>query len=357
MRMNKKSVPLTAAKRPGSREHLFGRGNEINANNKKEVMEAIATILNMAGTGEVTMASEEELISREEATAAFVQAHEDRTPNSAWAEIGVQLASDLRECVERQGFMRKIFKKLEVSNGQIPRHRVQQLNVMAVVATGGGAVLPQMVRERFIFPPEFQVLVNLLVTRNDINQTPGDVYDERFQEALQAVMVGEDKTVKACLDTSVGLVNPLTYVSGSLTVAQLSNMGARLLSNGGSTGGSVLLAADYWEDIQTSSSFASYYDPVTKMELIQNGVIGRFFGRDFITDGVRIPTLRVLAPGELYVLADPELVGGYTERGPVESTEVDGAVLGKPGARGWTLLTDLSVAAHNAKTVAKAVRS
>jgi len=356
-KLKNSATPMAHAKRPGSKEYFFGAGNNINAGSKRELMQTIASLLAEASEGNIVdNDNSETYMTTAEAIGQFTEAFNNRH-SPAWKDYGATIAHDLMEHVERDGFMRKLLKKLEVQQGSFPRHRVQQLQVMAITATGTGQVSSQIVREKFILPPEFQIVADALVTRQVINQTPGDILDERYNEALMAIMTAEDKTVKAVFDASVGINNPLVYVSGGLTPAIISSMSARVYSQVGSNGGSILLAADYWEDILTKSDFAGYYDPVSKLELIQNGVLGRFFGRDFITDGFRLPQLKVLATGELYVLAQPELLGGYTERGPVESTEIDGAIRNMPGARGWSFVTDVSIAGHNAKSIQKAVRA
>lgn len=354
---NSTAVPMQHARRPGSREYIFGRGNEINASSNREVIETIASMLALAQEGKLQTHEEpEDTLSIQEATAMVVAAFNDKSSN-AWKDFGATLAADLQEHVEREGFMRRILKELTVTQGNFPRHRVQTILVQAIMSTGSGRVLPQMVREKWITPPEWTSMAEVLVTRQDINQTPGDILDERYNEGLQALMTQQDRATKACLDATVGIYNPLVYAGGGLTPAIISAMSTRVYTQIGSQGGSVLLAADYWEDIQTNSSFGAYYDPVTKLELIQNGVLGRFFGREFITDGFRHPVLKVLGYGELYMLGQPEFLGGYTERGPVESAEIDGATRGQAGSRGWAFAQDISVAVHNAKAVQKAVRA
>ena len=58
----------------------------------------------------------------------------------------------------------------------------------------------------------------------------------------------------------------------------------------------------------------------------------------------------------MYVLGTPEYLGAYTERGPIESTDINGAYKGVAG-RGWFFNSTLSCAVHNARAVVKAQRA
>ncbi len=351
----KSATPLKHARRPGSREQFFNSAGDLNASSNADVMRAIATIMAEAQAGRVTVAEEVNEVTAAEHRAYVAEAFANRSSRD-WADMGAALAADLSETVARDGFMRKLLLKQEISQGNEPRHRVQVTQTTAVVSAGVGITHPQFVRDKYIRPPEFPITARLMVSNTDINQSPGDILDEKYDEGLQAIMVGEDRALKTMLDKAVGIYNPVKIISGGLIPATVSNMSTTILTAGAGQGGPILMAADYWEDIQSNTTFAAYYDPVTKLELIQTGLIGRFFGRDFITDGVRHPALKVLNVGEIYVLAQPNLLGAYTERGPVQSTELDGALTGVTG-RGWFFSIDESMAIHNAAGVVKGVRA
>ena len=86
--------------------------------------------------------------------------------------------------------------------------------------------------------------------------------------------------------------------------------------------------------ILTDSEFASYYDPVSKHQLIMEGVLGSFFGVTLYTDGFRADNLQVLNPGEVYFLGSPKALGVVMERKPLTVENTMGAVVGQSW-RGW----------------------
>ena len=75
-----------------------------------------------------------------------------------------------------------------------------------------------------------------------------------------------------------------------------------------------------------------------------------------ITDAFRAPTLKVLDQGDVYIVSAPEYHGGFADRGPVESTELDGAYEGV-NARGWYLVETIALLVHNARSIVKGKRA
>jgi len=342
-----------------SREHFFGAGNEINANDNAELMRKIGELMTLAATGKVnfTGASDDSsqeipLAKRKEMLTAAVK---DYSANSKFNEIGAGMAGKLSEVLDRTGFMRQILTRQEVSEGSIPQHKVQSKSVSAVVAGSPTHVHPLMVRDRKIFPNEFPIVANILVSDIDLVQTPGDLLEDKYDEGLEAMQLQEDRMVLGLLDATVGQVHKLQYFSGGLAPSSIGSMSADMYSQGVQNQ-SILMAADFWADIASGTAFSAYLEPVSKYELMQTGRIGRILGNEIITDGFRHEKLRAVAPGTLYILGQPQYLGAFTDRGPVEATETNGAVHGIP-ARGWFFKEILSAAIHNSRAVVKGVRA
>jgi hypothetical protein len=74
-----------------------------------------------------------------------------------------------------------------------------------------------------------------------------------------------------------------------------------------------------------------------------------------ITDGFRDPLQRVLSSNDLFVVSSPIYHGGYTDRGPAQSTPVDSFERGIP-ARGWDMYETISAVLANSRSVAKGQR-
>src|SRR5208282_5868264 len=95
-----------------------------------------------------------------------------------------------------------------------------------------------------------------------------------------------------------------------------------------------ILAIDLFNDILSDPEFSTYFDPVTKREIIMSGSLGSFFGVNLITDGFRYETLQVLQPGEFYFVGPPNTLGAQTVRKDLTTAPINLYLIGKP-ERGW----------------------
>ena len=95
-----------------------------------------------------------------------------------------------------------------------------------------------------------------------------------------------------------------------------------------------VIAFDLWNDIIADTEFSSWFDPITKHELVLEGSIGSLLGVQLITDGFRYETLKVLNPGEIYMCGAPQTVGGITQRKELATETINQYSIGRPN-RGW----------------------
>lgn len=335
-----------------SRERIVGHDGNINAGSRQELMSRLVEIANMVQAGEIQSA---ETASQEETAAArrqaMVEAYHD---DAQWAELGSALAAEIDTRVEREGFMRTVFERAEVAQGAVPRFRIREPNVRAVLARGPIQVYPQIVRDKYITADEFNVVANPRVEEIELNQGSANLLEDKYFEGQEAILVQEDKTVVSLLDSSVGVYNDVAYfttLSPSIVQTAKYNIERWRLPSA-----HMLLALDLMNDMIAGNDFSTYFDPVSKYEIVMTGRIGRIFGMEIITDGFREPTLQVLEAGSMYVLSNPNLTGGYTDRGPVNSRPVDMHDNHVP-ARGWSMWEIISMVLANGKAVSKAQRS
>lgn len=348
-------------KMPGGRGYLVGRGGEINANDKKELLHNIAEFFGAMSRGEVRAGAEEntERDKQLAATArrnALVAAYRDQGGRS-FLDMGVAIGMEIYETANRDGFMRRFLMKADVQQGSIPRIRFTFKTQFAVAASSATAIQPLMVRSKFLLPPEFYIEDYLMIEEREINQSSGDILEEKLLEGQEAVMVQEDKLWKKLVDALVGAANQQVNVIGSFTPAALQVMRSQIIA-WGLTADTLLFASDLWSDFVAGSSFTQFYDPVSQYEIVQTGVIGRILGLTLISDAYRVPQLKVLNAGEMYMVTRPEYHGAYTDRGPVVAQEINGQSngMGMP-ARGWYMWEQMSMVIPNARSFVKGVRT
>lgn len=352
MRARKNMQHITEARSRLGTERFVGQNGEINAGSKKELLQKLIEISSMVSSEEIAPLEHDAEIAAER-NEVFLAAYHDHT-GPGWAELGSTLSGEITTRVEREGFMRTLLDKHNVDQGALPRIRVREPNVRAVRSRGVAQVYPQFVREKYVPAEEFHITAQPRIDTIELAQGSPDMLEDKYFEAVEAILVQEDRTVKALMDATAGIYNDLTYYS-ALTPAILGGVKTgvekwRLPAL------NFLFAIDLLNDISFGTDFSTYFDPVSKYEIVMTGRIGRLFGMNLITDGFREPTLQVLDRGEFYITSAPELVGGYTDRGPVESNPVNMSDMSIP-ARGWNMSEIISVMVANAKAISKGKRT
>jgi len=358
------ATPASEAKRPGSSEYLVDtKTGQINANNKQDLAATLQVLANLVQNGQVT--TKENFVSsaeRHKVVAARMEATRDafyrymhQGEARPWAEIGATLSGELTELADREGFMRRLFHRVDVQQGSIPRIRVRAKSVTAVTAASATQFFPIQARDKYLVPPEFYIKANLRFEEREIAQATGDILEDKFFEGQEQIMRNEDKVWKALIDGLVGTSNALQYLAGGLTPANVSVM-QQQVNRWSLNSTNMLIANDVLQDITGSVAFGSWFDPVSQYEIVQTGQIGTLLGMSVITDAYREPRLKVLNAGEVYITAAPDTHGAYTDRGPIQSVPVDSYQDGAP-SRGWSMWELIAMVCHNPRSFVKGLRS
>lgn len=348
-RRNRNAVPAQFARFRGSNDQIVGQDGHINAGSTKELMSRLVEIANMVQSGDISMSGIE--VANDSGKSKDVILREAYDNPGDWSELGAAISGEITSRIEREGFMRQVLERYDIGANSIPRIRVHVPNVRAIASRGVTQIWPQFVRDRYMTAEEFYITANPRVEKLEIYQGSPNILEDKFFEGLEAIMVTEDIILKKQADLATALYNDPVYYAGETTPLVIAQVMQKVSSNRLPIG-SIIMGTNIMLDFLVGSAFSTYMDPVSKFEIIQTGRIGQWYGADVITDGFREPTLAVLDPGEFYVFAQPKYVGGYTDRGPVESTPQDMTGMHVP-ARGWTLEEIVSITIANAKAVAK----
>jgi len=342
---------ITDLKLGGSNEPAIASSGDINASSNKDLAQQIAHLVTASSKGEIVRKSND--TDRRMHREVLAAAYNDKSGRK-WADLGVALAAKIEESGAREGFMRNLMIEEQLNQGEVPRCRMRVNNVVAVIASSASDVLPQIVRERLFYPPEFYVDTNLEVENRDIDQISSDILDEKYTEGLQAIMTTEDRLWKKAADATVGSANFIKYIAGQLTPMTFAALRTEV-TKWKIPAVTALIDNSYWNDIVGNSEFMAMLDPVSKYDLVLNGELGTLLGLRLVTDGYRAPELQVLNSGEIYIVGAAQNHGQFTTRGGVESTPIDGALQGRNN-KGWFMSESLSLVLSNARSVAKGQR-
>lgn len=357
-RNNRPAIPGTEIKFPGSSERMVGRNGEFNANNKKDLMKTINMMVEAAISGAVNPsadARQSSIDKHKEAVAslnAVTAAFKDRA-NGKWETIGSEIAMSVSEVGERAGFARNLLMRVESPMGQHPKARVRRKQVTAVLMVGPSQTRPQYVRDDYVWMPGFDITAHVWVAENDLFLGTTDILDEKFVETQEAISVAEDRYWKQLADEASTINYNLQYLTGGLSLSAISAV-RRIMGEQTMAPVNILMSLSYWSDIM--ENFAPSFDPVHQYELFSTGELGSIMGLSFITDGFRHPNLKVLENDDLYFVAAPEFHGAYSDRGPIQSTEIDGRQQGVL-ARGWFMSEHFAAAILNPYSVIRAKRA
>jgi hypothetical protein len=352
-------LPVSQARFAGSQERMLSADGHINAGSTQELAKRMLEMASAMSRGEL-VASETAATSivdqralAAERAAALREAYHDKT-GVQWAELGASFSNNISLRLDREGFMRNVLDRGTVEDGGIPRIRVRQRNVKGIMSRGPVQVYPQYLRDSYQNLDEFYITAQPRIEEIDLVQGSGDILEDKYFEGLEAIWAAEDRTLIKMLRSADSIYNPVTYFAGALTPTAIQTVKYNVerwkipLSN-------MIIALDLLNDLVAGTTFSSWFDPISKWEIVQTGRIGTLLGMSMLTDGYREPTLRVLNDGEFLVLGTPEYLGGYTDRGPVESRAVDQFDQWVP-ARGWSMWEILSMGVSNAKAIARGSR-
>lgn len=349
----KTPVLATDYRAPGSADRFVGHNGEVNANSKKDLLGQQLKLLTASANGDVITSSAAEKQARAQRNRQLVQAMFNNP--SVHKELGEVMAQDLYIAQNRRGFSRKFLARQDLVNGQFPSVKLRRKDVIATYATSATKTETQVVRDKLFMPPEVILEARPFVDQRELNTSASDVLDEKYSEALEAIMVGEDRLWMDAANTCVGIDNDLTVISGTLTPLTLMEVHTNV-ARWDLPVPQLLIASDLYNDIVGDASFIQAIEPVARHELIMTGELAVLYGMTITSDAYRHPEHRVISQGEFFAISDPVTHGQYTDRGGIETEVITGATE-KIAGRGWWMTESFSLVIANSRSVAKGVRS
>ncbi len=347
------AVVASEYRAPGESTRFVGANGEINASSKSDLLQRAHQLqLAQAGGAVETETAAVERASLQKRNRDLLQAA-FRDPQ-ALRVLGERLADDIYMTSNRKGVARRFMNKMELKQGDIPRFPVRLKNAQAVWVSGPTRVETEILTDKWLMPPELQLVARLFVPQNEINQSNTDVLEEKYVEGLEAIMVAEDRMWYNLVQASVGIDNSSTVVTGTLSPTALMNVRQRV-ARWNLKAAFCYMASDLFVDIVGDSSFIAAIEPVARHELVMTGSLATLYGLTLISEAYRHPEHKVLSEGEFIIVSDPITHGAYSDRGGIDSQPLDQISERVPG-KGWLLSQSWAAAIANARSVATAVR-
>jgi hypothetical protein len=335
-------------------ESAVAGNGEINAGSKRELMQAISSLQRAVAVGDVRQASAQEqygdvVSARRELVEA---AYADKN-GEGWQVLGEVIGEEIWETLGREGFARKTLLIKPLGKGETGRLRVRRKDVISFFATSDPNVIASSVRQYYIYPPEFYMIAHITIEDKEIEQASGDLLDDKYQDGLEQIMVNEDNVWRNLVNAAAGASNDL-FLFNTFTPTVFSTMRTQIARWGIPVTGAVI-AFDLWDDIIADTEFSTWFDPVSKHEIVLEGSLGSILGVNLITDAFRHDTLQVLQPGEVYFVGAPQTLGGITQRKELATESINKYNQGKP-ERGWFMETIEGMSIVNSRAVTRGNR-
>lgn len=328
----------------------------INAANNAEMMKNMLLLMAQASAGgiqEVRASAKQDInqkLEKRQALAAAMHSR-DKDTQEALAEV---MGEMVFETLGRAGFSRKFLTVKPITPGAVHQIPVIVPDVTAIFSTENLNAPASQIRGKVIQPKPFSIDVNVLIDEMEIATSPVDLLDLKYNQALEQGLVGEDRVFVRLADAASKVHNtPVFFDTLSPTI--LASVRTQMDTQGGIPVGGMLISADIWADIIAETEFQNTYSPIEKHEIVLSGRLGQLMGMDIVTDGFRIPNLKVLGQGTLYVFGVPDTLGEIGQYGQMTATAVDRKTVGE-AKRGWFLQNIMDMTIANSRAVVKAQR-
>ena len=326
----------------------------INASSLKDLAAKISALAEMGRSGQISSGHADE----GSAISAKVERHNElkaafHSGDERMKVMGEVFAEDVWETLNRQGFATRLLPRKDIVDGTDNRTRIRRKDVTAFQVMNDGEGISQIAEQAYIYPKDYYLQCQVMVEERELAQAGPEFLDEKFQDALEAIMVRQDRILRNLMLATAGSFNaPISFAN--FTPQVLTALRTQVMSSG-NRAAHMLLSFDIWDDIIADPSFNTWWEPVHKYQLIMEGQLGSILGMDLITDGFRYETLKVLEPGEVFVTGTPVTLGQRGVRREVESTEVNHYPLG--AARRGFFLSGIESMHVQDRAVAQATRA
>jgi len=335
----------------GSNERLVGADGNLNASDKKDLMKQISSLVEAYSSGKVSREIPEEIKAARQKL--IVEALSDKT-GQAWKVLGEVIGDEVWIALKREGFARKTLLYKPLGKSEIGKVRIRQKDVRGFMSTSAAGRPQSFIRQDWVFPPEFYLSASPLIEIRELDSAGGDLLEEKYEDALEQIMVSEDRTWKTLADTASTVSNTLTYFN-TLTPTVFSSLRTQV-SGWHIPTTQCIMAYDLWDDIIADTVFSGWFDPVSKYTIITEGYLGDILGVSIHSDAFRDPNLKVLDTGEIYMCGAPQMLGAITQRTELTAEPIDKFDMAQP-YKGWYMYACEGMTLANSRAISKGIKN
>jgi hypothetical protein len=330
---------------------MFNSQGQVNASSLTEALSVIAkyaSILENNAPSNLGLAGNPSLSDnqRDDLMARAISSQEGKIA------LAQAMANPIRRNLDYHGIARRALVVDPLSQGAYPTYE-RDIDVAAVVVSSNGTAPESRVFGDRVVVPEFEIVANPTVRISEVKRRRFNVIDRAVQKARQEIMAQEDANVFAAIDAASSVENTVQDIADAgLLKRDLVELKAQV---------------DRW-DLVTTKFFMNIneftdilkwgagggqgvgggeVDPVTMREILQTGLYAHIWGADILVS-------KIVPPGTVYALSDPEFVGVMPIRQDIEVLPADEP---KQLKLGWVVSEQIGLAIVNPRGCAKGNKS
>ena len=252
-----------------SASNMFNAEGQLNAYDKVDAItqqEKFAGLMaNQKKTGSMYSMDEKQRILE----AAFNGNEEDRV------RFGSEMIPLILNRLDYEGFIRKVLKTHEVSQGQIISYE-KDIDVTALMINGDGQTIDTVVKGNRVFPSEFWVTSSLRINMEEIAKRQFDIVDRAHDKATFQIMLEEDRNGLRQMYQAATVENSQVNITSTVNKSVLESLQYeierhRLICD------KFIMNRSELGDLKKNIN-AMDYDPVTSRDLLMTGVFASIWG-------------------------------------------------------------------------------
>jgi len=333
-------------------ERLVGARGEYNADSKMALDTIVDALIAQRQAGNLYQVPVMERDAEVERRCASLveSAYQSHGTDGPFRVLGEVITDEIVETMGRLGFTSKVLAFKSVPEGQVAQIKIKVKDVVAHQVLDDGEVIESFITGRFYQPKFYYLASKIKFEEGTVHEWGSSLIEEKHNDGVEALMVRDDNITKALLDAAAPVSNNVVGFN-ALTPNVFSEM-LNQVSRWAIPVPHALISIDLWNDLRADPDWQRFYSPIEKHAMAEDGKLARLMDVELITDGFRYDTLKVLNPGEIYMLGMPAALGIKCERIPLTSKPLEFHLLGDL-ARGWMIYDYQSSAVLNTRGVAK----
>jgi hypothetical protein len=351
-----KARPRTGSMMYSASTDLVDSQGTYNAGSTRDLNEIIDGLVALRQNGEIHMAAQRQRqADTEELLSQLVEAaYADQDKDSpAFKVLGEVITDEITETMGRMGFTSKVLAFKNVPEGQVAQIKIKRKDVLGWQVLDDGEVIESFVVPTFYQPKFYYLASKIKFEEGSVHEWGASLVEEKHNDGVEAIMVRDDNITRSLLDAAAPVLNDVVAFN-----ALTPNVFSELMTQVGRWSIPVphaLISIDLWNDLRADQDWQKFWSPIEKHTLAEDGILGGVMGVELVTDGFQYDTLKVLQPGEIYMVGAPAALGIKCERIPLTSKPLEFHLLGDL-ARGWMLYCYQSSAVLNSRGVAKGTK-